>query len=80
MFYQCCIVCASERKYILGIRRFINNITIISIIIILAWVVCVVYQVCDVNVLYGVEWCVVVWCVVCVWGGGACVGGACVCV
>ncbi len=53
IFYQCCIVCASERKYILGIRRFINNIL-------------VVYHVCDVNVLYGVEWYVVVWCVVCV--------------
>ena len=30
MFYQCCILCTPERKYILDIRRFINTIITIN--------------------------------------------------
>ena len=35
MFYKCCILCASERKYILGIQLFINKVVICFIYFVL---------------------------------------------
>ena len=44
MFYQCCVLCVSELKYIIDMSCFVNKIIIVVVIIIRKGTVCNSYK------------------------------------